>query len=152
MHGIAGGGSLQTTNGAIRVEDAKGRIAAATSNGTINVAAFDGAAMLQTTNGTIAVRGSRGTFDVATTNGAILLDAELTSGARHRMETTNGSVTVHLRGAPSLRVDARTTNGAIEASAALVAVQRTSNGLVGTIGTGEGALSVRTTNGKITID
>jgi hypothetical protein len=90
--------------------------------------------------------------DVMTTNGAIMLDAELQPGARHRAETTNGAVTVHLRGEPSLRVSARTTNGAVVANRPVVSRERSADALSGTIGAGEGELSLRTTNGRITIE
>jgi len=149
---IAGGGSLRTTNGTIRLDGVKGHLSAATTNGAITAAAFDGTATLHTTNGAIDVQASRGTFDVTTTNGAVMLDAELEPGARHRAEATNGCVTVRLRGAPNLRVDARTTNGAVVTSRPLTVRERTANALAGTIGSGEGELSVRTTNGKIAIE
>jgi hypothetical protein len=149
---VAGGGTLQTTNGAIHLDGVKGGLSAVTTNGAINTRGFDGSATLRTTNGAIDVREGRGTFDVTTTNGAIMLDAELQSGARHRAETTNGSVTVHLRGEPSLRVNARTTNGAVVANRPITTRERSSDTLAGTIGAGDGELSLRTTNGKITID
>lgn len=149
---VAGGGTLQTTNGAIHLDGVKGGLSAVTTNGAINARGFDGTATLRTTNGAIDVREGRGTFDVTTTNGAIMLDAELQPGARHRVETTNGSVTVHLRGEPSLRVSARTTNGAVVANRPITTGEHSSNGLSGTIGTGEGELSLRTTNGRITIE
>jgi hypothetical protein len=152
VQGIAGGGTLRTTNGTIRLDGAQGRLSAVTTNGAIDADEFDGSAALQTTNGAIDVRASRGTFNVTTTNGAIVLEAELEPAARHRAETTNGSVTVRLRGEPSLRVDARTTNGVVATSRSLVIRERTAHGLTGTIGAGEGELVLRTTNGKITIE
>ncbi len=152
VQGIAGGGSLRTTNGVIHLDGAKGHLSAATTNGAITAAEFDGTATLHTTNGAIDVQGSRGTFDVTTTNGAIVLDAELDSSQRHRAEATNGCVSVRLRGEPSLRVDARTTNGAVVASRQIAAREHTSNTFAGTIGAGEGELSIRTTNGKIAIE
>ena len=86
------------------------------------------------------------------TKEGFILDAELQSGARHQVETTNGGVSVHLRGDPSLRVDARTVNGAVVATRPITTGERTSNALAGTIGTGQGQLLVRTTNGRVTIE
>jgi hypothetical protein len=97
-------------------------------------------------------RRSRGTFDLATTNGKIVLDAELEAGERHRVVTTNGEVRVRLRGEPSLRVDARTVNGAVVARRPIEARERAGNALAGTIGSGEGELSLRTTNGAVVIE
>jgi len=152
VQGIAGGGSVRTTNGGIHLDGAKGILSAVTTNGAVIATGFDGSATLQTTNGAIDVHGGRGSFDVTTTNGAIVLDAELDSRGRHRAETTNGSVSVRLHGEPSLRVDARTTNGAVLAHRAVAIREQATNSLTGTIGAGEGTLSIHTTNGRIVIE
>ncbi len=149
---IAGGGALQTTNGNINLDNARGRLSATTTNGSITAAGLDGTATLRTTNGAIDVRDSRGTFDVATVNGGIVLDAELEPGGHHRAETTNGRVSVRLRGEPNLRIDARAVNGAVTASRPIATGERASNALAGTIGAGEGQLVLRTTNGRIAIE
>ena len=150
--GIRGGGSLRTTNGMIRIDDAGGDLSAWTVNGRVVVAGFEGNAKLETTNGAIDVERSRGAFDLLTTNGAVYLEAELATDARHRAETVNGAVRVRLEGEPSLRVSARTTNGAVVARRPISASQQTPHSLAGVIGAGAGELSLQTTNGSITIE
>lgn len=151
VHGVAGGGALRTTNGGMHLVDVRGALSAETVNGGIGAAGLDGPVELHTVNGSIVVERSRGSFVAKTTNGSITLDAELDQG-RHSLETTNGAVTVRLRGEPSLRVGARTTNGAVVTGRPMSAAKHRPNELSGTIGGGAGELSIRTTNGAITID
>jgi len=152
VQGLAGGGALRTTDGTVRLDGAGGRLAATTTNGAITARGFHGTADFQTTNGAIDVRGSQGGFNLKTTNGAIDLDAELHAGVPQRLEVTNGAVTVHLRGEPNLRVDARTINGAVSVRRPLVANERAPHAVSGVIGSGDGELLVRSTNGSITIE
>jgi putative adhesin len=151
VQGIDGGGTLHTTDGTIRVDGGGGTLSVTTTNGPITAVRFSGAARFQTTNGSIDVQGSSGRFDLTTTNGAIILDAALRDGVPHRAMTTNGAVSVRLRGEPNVRLDARTINGAVRVSRPIVATERTTHAVTGVLGTGDGELVVRTTNGGITI-
>lgn len=151
LQGIAGGGSLRTTNGAIRLDDAGGDLSAKSVNGSIVGAGLQGTMQLHTKNGGIDVTQSHGIFDVTTTNGSIVLDAELVP-ARHRVATINGGVTVRLRGEPSLRIDAHTTNGRVVVQRPIALGEHSSKALDGVIGAGDGELSISTVNGGITIE
>jgi hypothetical protein len=126
---------------------------------------------LNTTNGGIEARGARGTFDLQTVNGHVGL---LSAGGEGILKTVNGGITCHLDEFPSggeLRL--RTTNGSVElrlpegAGGGLEA--KTMNGSVrvdftldgettikrrsvrGRLGEGGGSITLRTTNGSISV-
>ena len=93
-----------------------------------------------------------GTFDVESVNGRIEFDGELVPGGNNRMTAANGSVEITLQGTPSLKLDASTRNGFVTSR---FPVLTTSTGderhLVGTIGSGDAALFIRTSNGSVMI-
>ena len=131
IQGVTGGGVLRTTNGPVHLVGAGGQLTAATTNGPIAMDGFDGTAELRSTNGPIDVQGSRGTFDV---------------------QTTNGGIAVRLRGEPNLRIDAQSTNGPVTTRRPITDSHGNGHTLSGSIGPGDGELSLRATNGPITIE
>ncbi|MEX1031257.1 MAG: DUF4097 family beta strand repeat-containing protein [Paenibacillaceae bacterium] len=119
---------IDTTNGAIHVNNIQGKIDAHTTNGTVLVENIHGDVELDTTNGAITTNDVDGDISADTTNGKIIasrisgkVDAKTTNGSitlldvLHdvKADTTNGGITIHTI---SLGGDWEldTTNGNIE--------------------------------------
>jgi hypothetical protein len=144
---------LRTSNGQIKLDDVNGKIDSQTTNGRIEVAKVSGDVDLRTSNDRITIEEASGTFSAVASNGSIHFDGEFATGSENRLKTSNGSVKLKLRGEPSLIVDASTTNGTVNCSLPL-AVQGLSGRkhLTGTIGSGDASVTLKTTNGSISVD
>ena len=149
---VEGAGTLRTSNGRIEADGVRGKFDMETSNSRIEVARVEGDFRLETSNGRITARDGHGTFDVETSNGSIRFGGEIIPRRESRLETSNGSIVVALKGEPSLRVSARTSNGSVTCDREMeIRGERKKRELEGVIGGGEGALTLRTSNGSITI-
>lgn len=142
---------LRTSNGSMEVRnfDAGGTLR--TSNGRITVDGMSGDLEAITSNGAIEVTGHSGSVELETSNGPVRFDGELVAGSQNGMKTSNGSVTVALQGEPSLRLDTSTSNGAVSTAFQVVVTRSGEGYLEGTIGPGDAELSVRSSNGSITV-
>ena len=143
-------GTVRTSNGKIVVEDVVGDFDISTSNVGVVIAL------------------AKGSFDVETSNGRIEFDGELVPGGDNRMATSNGSVEIKLQGTPSVKLDASTGNGSVTTKLPIRTTSLENNSsdsgfpfpwrfethenVVGTIGAGEVALLVRTSNGSVTVE
>ena len=76
---------------------------------------------------------------------------ELEQGSANRFNTGSGSVTVELTGSPSVSLDLETDDGEVRSDLPVTVSVKSQYRLVGTIGDGEAALTVRTGNGDIKI-
>ena len=149
---IEGVGTVRTSNGRIEADAVIGNFEMRTSNSRINGTRLDGEFRLGTSNGRIEVLDGRGTFDAETSNGRIRFRGEILSRKESRLVTSNGSIDATLMGEPSLRVSARTSNGSIVCDREIeVRGERRKRHLEGVVGGGEGVLTLRTSNGSITI-
>jgi len=142
---------LHTSNGALTVEGINGSGALETSNGAMELFNVKGDFKGRTSNGAIDVRNAVGEVDLQTTNGRVSFEGELIAGGDNRLVTSNGRVDVELLGEPSISLDASTTNGEINTTLPMTTSLVEKNHIVGTIGDGEAALYVRTSNGEVTI-
>lgn len=134
LYGMHRSGTLRTSNGKIVMEDVSGDFDVHTSNGSVTIAQ------------------ATGTFDVETSNGRIVFNGEMVSGGNNRMKTSNGSVEVTLQGTPSVELDASTSNGSIITRLPILTTfSGDEHHIVGTIGTGDADLFVRTANGSVTV-
>jgi DUF4097 and DUF4098 domain-containing protein YvlB len=150
---VEGKVSLQTSNGRIMIDDVKGSIEARTSNSCIEAFRVSGDVDLHTSNGRITIEEGNGTFNAVTDNGSVQFDGEFDSGGKNQLKTSNGSLKVRLRGEPSLKLEASTTNGSVNCSQPLSEQGLSGkNHLAGTIGSGDASLTLRTTNGSISVD
>ena len=153
VRGTTAGGILQTSNGAIVLEDVKGDFDASTTNGAVDIDTIDGTALIKTSNGRVTVQEGRGAFSLKTTNGNVTFSGELTPGGSSRLVTTNGRIEIELTGTPSVSIDASTSNGEVKHPDVpiLTTIAKTSH-VVGTIGSGEASLYIETTNGDVIIE
>jgi hypothetical protein len=125
-------GLVQSTNGAITVEDLSGPGRVQTTNGSLSLTRIDGDYDAHTTNGSIHVADGSGNFRLHTTNGAMKgnlkkgsVIAETTNGGvdftvdspaaaqPFRLHSTNGGITLRLAGFSENPIKAETTNGGI---------------------------------------
>ena len=150
---IEGVGTARTSNGRIEAEEVSGNFEMRTSNSRINGRRLEGDFRLETSNGRIEALDGRGTFDAETSNGRIRFRGEILPRKESRLVTSNGSIDATLGGEASLRVSARTSNGSIVCDREVeIRGERKKRHLEGVIGDGEGALTLRTSNGSITIE
>lgn len=150
---IGGEGTLRTSNGRIEVEDVTGKFSMSTSNSRIEAARIEGEHRLDSSNGRIRVRDGKGTFDVETSNGSIRFSGEILPHGESRLATSNGSISATLKGQPSLQLNARTSNGSITCEREVeIRGDWKKRQLWGVIGDGEGILTLRSSNGSITIE
>ncbi len=122
-------------------------------NGKISAREISGKAELETTNGAIEVEDAEGSVSAETTNGRIAVSLrEVAQSEAMRFETTNGSVVAEFPREFSARISARTTNGSVRCDFPLTMESKSGrNSLEGKIGTDGGSVTLRTTNGSISI-
>lgn len=149
LHGDA---RLRTSNGAIAVERQSGVLTAKTSNGRIELKEVNGVVDAETSNGAVVVDGATLTQSgrLRTSNGSVSLRARLEGGASYEVRTSNGAVRLALV-EPDVQVDLRTTNGEIELETEVFVTEVGRARLAGRVGDGSARLSVRTSNGDITL-
>ncbi len=122
-------------------------------NGKIEARDISGRAELQTTNGGVQVEEAVGSVSAETTNGRIQVSlAKVADNESMYFETTNGSVTAAFPQDFSATISARTTNGSINCDFPVTVAGRMGrNELEGKIGDNGGRVTLRTTNGSISI-
>ncbi len=153
LRGIEGAGRLRTSNGRIEADGLNGKFDIFTSNSRIEASRAVGDFRLESSNGRITVLEGEGTFDAQTSNGSIRFTGEILPHGESRFVTSNGSIITTLRGEPSLRVSARTSNGSVICQREVeIQGERKKRQLEGVIGSGEAALTLKTSNGSITIE
>ena len=126
---------LETTNGAIKVENLAGRIDFETSNGAVHLEDVGAEVKGETTNGSITV--------------AVGNAKRQRSGMR--LETTNGNITLELPADFAARVEASTTNGSIHTDFPATITGDIGKHAAFTIGGGGERVEASTTNGSVHI-
>jgi DUF4097 and DUF4098 domain-containing protein YvlB len=126
---------IETVNGKVEIEGARGKIELASTNGGIRVRDAGGSVSARTTNGGIDVE-----------LGSISQDEDMT------LRTTNGGITLTLPADVQASLSARTTNGSVNTDFP-VTVQGTfrRNRLEGELNGGGATVDLKTTNGSIKI-
>ncbi|MEO0079142.1 MAG: DUF4097 family beta strand repeat-containing protein [candidate division WOR-3 bacterium] len=145
---------LNTTNAQVTVSGMTGGITVTTSNGPITLTGTRGAARLSTTNSPITVQVHRGPVNIQTSNGTIECDlAELSPTDSAALRTTNAKVALLVPADISATVDAQTTNGAVTITgfSPITYELQERNHQRARIGSGAAPVTIRTTNGDITI-
>jgi hypothetical protein len=125
--------SLQSTNGAIRIENVEAEIDFRTTNGAVSLARLGGQVKGSTTNGAVRV--------------ALAGPSWLGEGLD--VETTNGAVQISVPDGYSARLQAHTTNGRTRVDFPVTMDGRLDRGLDVTLGSGGPMVKVVTRNGGI---
>ncbi len=113
IENIEGEARLRTSNGSVRLAALSGDVEAYTSNGSVELEDVEGRIVVRTSNGAIRGTALRGILDLETSNGAIRASVErLQVRHSHRAVTSNGRIDLEL---PEVTggVEAHTSNGAI---------------------------------------
>ena len=110
---------LDTSNGAIDVYDSSGTLTADTSNGRIEVVRFAGELRLDTSNGERWLEEVVGLVDAETSNGSVHYMGTPSAGG-NRIRTSNGSITARVPLDASIAFDATTSSGRIRSSLPLI--------------------------------
>jgi hypothetical protein len=130
---VTGDTTLRSSNGTIRAEDVrKGRFAATTSNGSINVR------LKESDSNPVRLDTSNGHID-------------LTMDAVREVKATssNSSITLHLPASAGATIDAHTSNSSIQCDFDISTHEFSKHRLSGTIGKGGPLLDLGTSNGSI---
>jgi Putative adhesin len=161
--------AVQASSGDVDVEDRATGVQIVASSGSVTVARIDGPARLQTSSGNIRVADVTGDLDVVTSSGSV--DA---SGIRHprsvqtssgrislsgtfgdvtRVQSSSGEIALRLAADSSTRITASTSSGSISTGALELAdVRQAPHSFAGTLGSGEGTLTITTSSGAIRLD
>ncbi|HXG34510.1 MAG TPA: DUF4097 family beta strand repeat-containing protein [Bryobacteraceae bacterium] len=113
VENIQGESRLRTSNGSLRLAGLAGDVEAHTSNGSVQLDDVEGRIFVRTSNGSIRGTALRGILDVATSNGTIRASIQQLQGRDPlRAVSSNGSIELELPEV-STGVHVYTSNGAI---------------------------------------
>ncbi len=143
--------AVETDNGAVTVTGGRGDVTARSTNGSVTVQNVDGYVSAATSNGDVRVRNTTGIDEVRSINGSVNGDV---AAIRQDVviETTNGDIAIALAPTLNARLEASTVTGSVTVRD--VPLGDTTNGekhASGTLGAGDGTVTVQTTNGSITL-
>lgn len=148
---------LIASNGSINLKQVhllgfQGSIDLETSDGPVAVDGGSGYLVIRARNGGVQVRDFVGQVKAQAGNASIDFQGRLLAGTKNSLRASNGSVRVNLGDTPGVEVDAWARNGRVETRLPLTAtVEQGPGRLVGSLGSGGGALEIQTTNGSIAI-
>ena len=140
----------RTRNGNVHVSRIKDGTDARTTNGNIHVTDVFGNVEGHTRNGNVELKHIAGRNSGSTTNGNIRAEiSKWEIGSEAKLTTRNGNVNLHVAENISARVKASVRNGVVKSDLPVKASLQTRRKLEGTLGSGEGVVDLRTTNGNV---
>lgn len=147
--------SVHMTNGRIEITGVRGSVEVETTNGSVICNEITGPVHVRTTNGRIEFEGLTGGIEARTVNGRISgsLAALPSSGAEITCRTTNGRVRLAVPRDANFEIELHSRS--IELSDDFELTKTTADGprrLEGTVGDGGPLISLRTTNGSVTLE
>ncbi len=164
---------LVTSDGSVRIANIQGQIVATTSDGSVRVEHVQGSVRLKTSDGSIHLAEMRGdSLEARTSDGSIrgegLATAHLvchtSDGSIHiecapdapnapeiALTTSDGGITLAVPPDLSAVIDASTSDGSIRTAMPISVEGRIGKSLHGTVGAGEGKITLRTSDGSIAI-
>ena len=140
--------SLNTVNGAVRVDAPGSPVSCETTNGSVRVS---GAGILKavTVNGKIEFT-AENVDEVSSTNGSVEGTVQSVRPSSGKVETVNGTVTLRLPSATAVRIEAENVNGGVQSG--FPALKGSKHSLSGDLNSGGQTLSIETVNGSIHVD
>ena len=142
----------KTTNGSIEIDGISGDALIKTTNGEIRVENVNGIIESETTNGKISIRNTRGLKQARTTNGNVDVEISELPNTNVEIRTTNGSIDLCLPDNLDADLELHTNNGRIHTRGFRLLVNEISRNYInGQLGNGGRRMSVRTTNGSISL-
>jgi len=104
-------------------------------------------------NGSLDLVGMNGDVSASVTNGRVEASVRVRPGGALRLTTINGEIALHLPRDTSAVFSAQVANGSITLTNLVLQNEvRTGTSLRGTLGVGDGTVSLQTTNGAIRVD
>jgi hypothetical protein len=154
--GISGRLNLTTSDGAIHVSQLDGDLQAHTGDGSITLTGGHGTMQLTTSDGRITMREiqSEG-LDVHTSDGGITFTGSFATGSTNRFDSGDGGVAIAVPPDSGLHVDLQTRDGSVRVGFPVTTQDSTTrkrNSVQGVIGNPNATLTVRTSDGSITLN
>jgi hypothetical protein len=141
----------RTSNGDVDADDVAGNGTYSSTNGDVTVTGVDGFVTVESTNGDVDASDVGGLDGAATTNGDVSVDVPALRGDA-TCRSHNGDVTVAVPEDLSAAVVLETSNGDATVEGVSMAVESSDDNEVrGTMGAGDHALEVQSTNGDVTL-
>ncbi len=151
VEGVSAHTGAATSNGRILMRNISGDVDARTSNGGIEIRDILGSVQARTSNGRVTVRNASITGNIATSNGEIAAEIRAIPGDIS-LRTSNGRIRAALAADLNATIVADTSNGRIRVQGiSLETEERTDTHLRGTSGSGDGVITLRTSNGEIAL-
>jgi DUF4097 and DUF4098 domain-containing protein YvlB len=144
--------TVRSQNGNVRASRIEGKAAGRTTNGSVRLEDVNGPADGRTANGNVELLNIAGPVSGATTNGNVRASAtQWGPGYEARLHSVNGNVELQAPEGVSAQVTASVQNGRVRCDLPARAGVQTRTRLEGTLGSGEGIIDLRTTNGNARI-
>jgi DUF4097 and DUF4098 domain-containing protein YvlB len=122
------------------------------ANGGISITSVHESVSVVNVNGQVILTDISGSASVSLVNGQIQAEVTLRKGGTIVMTTVNGGIDLEIPQYTSAEFSASVVNGTVAVSnLALIGVVSTPTSLTGTLGTGEGTITLTTVNGGINV-
>jgi hypothetical protein len=138
-----------STSGNITIEQMTGRMTLRSNRGNIIVRESSGIISIVGNYGALNVQNVHGETAVSTIMGNVVFDGLIQAGDVVRLETDHGSVSVNLSRDSALSLQVRSTSG--DVTCMLPDISSSTRSCDGKIGSGDGALKIRTVSGAVTM-
>ena len=138
-----------STSGNITIEQMTGRMTLRSNRGDIIVRKSSGIISVVGNYGALNVQNVHGETAVSTIMGNVVFDGLIQAGDVVRLETDHGSVSVNLSRDSALSLQVRSTSG--DVTCMLPDISSSTRSCDGKIGSGDGALKIRTVSGAVTM-
>ena len=138
-----------SVSGDVLIEDAQGGITARSNRGDVTVKNSAGIISVVGNYGLLTLDGVNGDIGVSTIMGTINFTGLIHAGDNVRLETDHGPVDVNLEADSTLTLNAQSTSG--DMACMLPDINSSTRWCDGQVGTGEGALQIRTVSGAVWI-
>jgi DUF4097 and DUF4098 domain-containing protein YvlB len=165
--------ALETSDGGVDITNITGKVDAKTSDGSVKAEDINGDVRLRTSDGGVTVNDIRGdNLELRTSDGSIRcrnvaaarmechtsdggIEIELAPEAPKAINlnatTSDGSITLIAPPGLSATIEASTSDGSIHTNLPITVQGKIGKSLHGTVGAGEGKITLRTNDGSITI-
>lgn len=139
---------LDTSAGAIKVEDLKGEVNAHTSGGSILVEDVEGDVNIKTSGGSLTLENIIGEINAKTSGGSINLKLPHSSIQDTKVKTSGGSITAYLAEDIAVDVSAKTSGGRVTSEFPVNGAIK-KRAINGTINGGGAKLYLKTSGGSV---
>jgi hypothetical protein len=141
---------LDTSGGAIEIEDLKGKVNAHTAGGSISVEDVEGDINIKTSGGSLALDNIIGEINAKTSGGSIKLKLPTNPTKDSKVKTSGGSITAYLAKDVAVNLTAKTSGGRVSSEFAVNGTT-SKRKMEGTINGGGPELVLKTSGGSVHI-